>query len=163
MPVTVTIAPGVDLTLEDTAAARIREQIDVALGAGDVAGVLADNHPLWDRHSGGDRHAAPEWTGRDANLADAFYAEVRGKAKVFLDLLLDHPGRQLSADDLIAAAPDVFTSAFSVAGAVNGLRLAQEASGRRYPFYWWEGTPSRYAVKPSVAALFNQVRAKAGR
>src|SRR5262249_39497928 len=41
------------------------------------------------------------------------------------------------------------------------MRMAQTASGRRYPFYWWSsrnGSPTTYAMKPSVAALFRQAR-----
>ena len=41
----------------------------------------------------------------------------------------------------------------------NGLYRSHQASGRRYPFYWWEGRPTRYAMKPSVAVLFRQARA----
>lgn len=88
---------------------------------------------------------------------------IQDKGKVFFDLVLDHPGQQLSVEDLVELSGGELKNSFSIAGAINGLRLPHEASDRRYPFYWWEGTPStKYAVKPSVAALFNAVRARNG-
>ena len=165
MPVNVNLAHGVDLVLAETGVARLLEQLNQAVATsapGPLGVVLDDDHPLWDRHSGGSGHEGPEWGTDDDNDAEAFYARLGGKAKVFFDLLLDQPGRQLTVDELIALSNGVFTSSFSIAGAINGLRLAYEASGRRYPFYWWEGNPTRYAVKPSVADLFNAARAKMG-
>jgi hypothetical protein len=157
--VTINLSPGVDLVLEDQQATRIKQQL-AHLGEPATRSVLDDEHPSWDRHSGGAGHDWPEWGTGDEALAEAFYGSLKGKAKLFLDLLLDSPGIQLDVDDLIAESRGTFSSSFSVAGAINGLRLPHGASGRRYPFYWWEGTPSRYAVKPSVAALFNGARAK---
>lgn len=127
--------------------------------------VLPDGHPLWEQHTGLDGHRDyPEW-GADSDLADAeaFYQPVRGKAKVFLDLLIDHPGRLLTVDDLChLAGGDVFSGPRSIAGAINGLYRSHQASGRRYPFYWWEGRPTRYAMKLSVAELFRRARANLG-
>lgn len=162
MPVTVTLGPGLDLTMEDVVAVRLLEQLRTVVNDDVAAGVvLDDDHPLWERHSGGAGHAGREWNAQDEALAEAFYARVSGKARLFLDLLLDRPGRQLTVDEIIATSGGAFTSSFSVAGAINGLRLPHEASERRYPFCWWEGSPSRYAVKGSVAALFNTARVKA--
>ena len=58
---------------------------------------------------------------------------------------------------MVAASPE-FSSINSVAGALNGMRIPRERAGRRYPFYWWAGTPSKYGMKSSVAALFAQAR-----
>lgn len=162
MSITLTPAPGVEITVETSVAVRLLEQLNAALADADTpsSAVLGDDHPLWDRRSGGAGHDEPEWTSTDETLAGAFYDSVGGKAKIFLDLLLDRPGRQLSVDDLIEASGGVFASSFSIAGAINGLRLPRAVSGRRYPFAWWEGTPSRYAVKPGVAQLFTAARAK---
>jgi hypothetical protein len=165
MTYTLTLSPGIDLVLEDIAAIRILEQLTEALGDPtrlSSSKVLDDTDGRWEAHSGGAGHDGPEWTERDLAEAEAFYAKLRGKGKLFFDLLLDRPGQQLSVDDLIAASGGEFTSSFSVAGAINGLRLPRKASGRRYPFYWWEGTPTSYAVKVSVAAVFNAARTKAG-
>jgi hypothetical protein len=151
MTITLTIGPGLQLSLEPAIAERLHKDLGAALAGVDAAGSLPDEHPLWKRHSGGDGHKGPEWSVDDLELAEAFYAKVKGKAKV---------GRQVSTDDILAVAPETFSSSFSIAGAINGLRLPHKASSRRYPFYWWEGNPTRYAVKPTVAALFNQARAR---
>ena len=162
MTITLTPAPGIEITVEKAVAARLLEQLNAAFAGDETpsSAVLPDNHPLWDRRSGGAGHDGPEWADGDGDLAEAFYDGLGGKAKVFFDLLLDRPGRQLSVDDLIEASSGVFTSSFSIAGAINGLRLPRAVAERRYPFAWWEGTPTRYAVKPSVAQLFNAARAK---
>lgn len=119
---------------------------------------LADDDPRWDRHSGGAGHSGREWSAGDLAPAVEFYAYLRKKAKVFLDLLIDHPGIALDVDDLCRLAPGTFTGSSSVAGAINGLRKPKEASERRYPFVWWEGSPTEYAMKPAVAGLFRMAR-----
>lgn len=165
MSITLTIAPGVQLTVDPSTATRLQQDLAALLGEVSPAtgGVLPDDHPRWDAHSGGSGHDGTEWGPEDAALAEAFYAAVRGKAKIFFDTLLDRPGHELTVDDIVEVSGGQLTSAFSVAGAINGLRLPHKGSGRRYPFSWWAGTPTSYAVKPSVAALFNAARAKAGR
>ncbi len=121
--------------------------------------VLDDEHVMWSQHTGLDGHRVePEWTASDFKQAQAFYAGVGGKAKVFLDLLIDNPGRVLSVDELCVLSRGVFTGSNSVAGAVSGLYRPHQSSGRRYPFYWWSGNPTRYAMKSSVAILFHQAR-----
>jgi hypothetical protein len=163
--ISVAVTPEVTLDLENRVALRLYRRLADLLGDNAThdggTDVLAGGHPAWDRHSGGAGHDGTEWTAPDRELAEAFYLALRGKAKVFFDLLLDRPGQQLSVDDLVAASGGAFTSSFSIAGAINGLRKPHQASGRRYPFYWWEGTPTRYAVKPEVAALFSAARSKA--
>lgn len=161
--ITLALSPGVTLVLDHAVAVQAHDRLTAALQDPERSDplVLADDHPSWSRHSGGTGHDGREWLPKDSADAEAFYAQLRGKAKLFFDSLLDRPGRQLSVDDLVAVTDGELKNQFSVAGAINGLRLAYEASGRRYPFYWWEGTPARYAVKPSVAALFNAARAKA--
>jgi hypothetical protein len=123
---------------------------------------LDDGHPLWHEHSGGSGHEGPQWTLADLAKAEAFYASLQGKAKAFMDLLIDRPGQVLDVDQIVGILPNVFHGSRSVAGALSGLHLAKEASGRRYPFYWWQGNPSRYAMKPSVAEVFRQARWKLG-
>ena len=161
MSIELILASDLSLTVDEATAFRLLEQLTRSLEGVEglrTARILDDDDPRWVRHSGGAGHADQEWGPTDNRLAAAFYIQLRGKAKVFLDLLLDHPGRELTVDELIAASGGQFTSSNSIAGAINGLRLRKQESDRRYPFYWWEGTPSRYAVKISVARLFNEAR-----
>lgn len=121
--------------------------------------VLHDEHPRWAEHTGLDEHGVkPEWSASDLKQAQAFYERVAGKAKIFLDLLIDHPGRVLTVDELCAISGGVFSGSHSVAGAVSGLYRSHQSTGCRYPFYWWSGDPTCYAMKPSVATLFHQAR-----
>lgn len=130
----------------------------------DGALVLPDDHLLWEHHSGlGGHRDHPEWDPEsDLATAQAFYRlikdKAKAKAKAFLDLLIDHPGQQLSVEDMCRLTGGVFSGARSIAGSISGLHRSYQASGRRYPFYWWEGQPTCYAMKPSVAKLFLQAR-----
>jgi hypothetical protein len=167
----ITLPPAVTIQLTPPAAEDLLRQLRAALPSGNAAPVQAtrgatqildDDHPLWDRHSGGSGHQGPEWTLADLTEAEAFYATVKGKAKPLFDLMIDRPGQPLDVEEIVEVLPDLFQNSRSIAGALNGLRLPKEASGRRYPFYWWEGNPSRYAMKPSVAEVFRQARRKLG-
>jgi hypothetical protein len=170
-PVLLALSPSVTVQLTPSAAADLLQQLQAALTDREAAPadmsrptiqVLDDDHPLWDRHSGGSGHEGTEWTLDDHAEAEAFYASVKGKAKDFIDTLIDRPGQPLDVDEIVEIRPNVFKGSRSIAGALNGLRMAKEASGRRYPFYWWEGNPSRYAMKPSVAEVFRRARRKLG-
>lgn len=120
----------------------------------------SDEHPVWDHSDGPEGQNGPEWDlCTDITNAEAFYQHVSGKAKVFLNLLIDNPGRHLDVDKLCELAAGTFGGSRSIAGALHGLYRAQRASGHRYPFYWWAGNPSRYAMKKSVAELFRIARA----
>jgi hypothetical protein len=167
---TLTLAPGVTLNIDETVAQSLRDQLDSDAaearqtspegGQDDrrTVQILDDNHLYWDRHTGLEGHRGDEWETGDSNQAEAFYASIRGKAKVFTDLLIDNPGQLLTVDDICRLRPDDFTGSHSIAGALNGLRNAHLSSGRRYPFYWWAGNPTRYAMKPLVATLFSRAR-----
>jgi Family of unknown function (DUF6416) len=170
-PIVITLSPAVAVQLTPPAAADLLRQLQAALPGGHAAPIdtargttqiLDDDHPLWERHSGGSGHQGPEWTLADLAEAEAFYASVQGKAKPLFDLLIDRPGQPLDVEEIVELLPDLFQGSRSIAGALNGLRLAKEASGRRYPFYWWAGNPTRYAMKPSVAEVFRQARRKLG-
>jgi hypothetical protein len=170
-PILLALSPSITVQLTPSAAVDLLQQLQAALEEGvaapaDKSGrmiqALDDDHPLWNRHSGGSGHEGIEWTLDDVTEAEAFYASVKGKAKDFMDVLIDRPGQPLDVDEIVKICPKVFQGSRSIAGALNGLRLAKEASGRRYPFYWWEGNPSRYAMKPSVAEVFRQARRNLG-
>lgn len=131
---------------------------------GGVGELFGDDHQVWASHSGGaGHHSEPEWDAGDAERAETYYAQVRGKAKIFLDLLIDHPGRRLSTDQIRRLTPNVFDSDYAIAGSIKGLANATSASGRRYPFYWWKDRPTSYAMKPGVAAVFAAARERIGR
>jgi uncharacterized protein DUF6416 len=165
--ITVTVAQGVELHMEDDVAESLLAQLKSTLGGDTPGGMLVsrdpeavtirDDHPLWEQHSGLQGHRGREWDQSDTAEAEAFYLATGGKAKIFLDLLIDHPGELLDVERICALRPDTFSGSRSIAGALNGLYRAHQASGRRYPFYWWAGSPSRYAMKPSVARLFGRV------
>lgn len=123
--------------------------------------ILSDNDPRWIQHNGRENHREPpEWNPRtDLAAAQAFYCSVSGRAQVFLDLLIDHPGMVLSVEDFAElAGRDVFPSPRALAGVLQGLAKPQQRSNRRYPFYWWRGHPTCYAMKPTVAELFQRAR-----
>jgi hypothetical protein len=129
---------------------------------------LDDDDPFWDKHTGRSGHTAdPEWAADDTALAEAFYPLVQGNTKVFLDLLIDRPGELIESTwialQMIASdhGPTGRAGPQVVANSIRGMSLARDASGRRYPFKWWRGkngSPTRYAMKPTVAELFHQAR-----
>jgi hypothetical protein len=166
------VSETITLTLSRSAAIEIHRLLDQALRVGDnqedasaTTGMfLPDDHPLWTRHSGFIGHSGdPDWdSSADLQRAMTFYRPIAGKAKVLLDLLIDHGGYQLDVDQIIELTGNTFSGSRSIAGSINGMRLAQEVCGRRYPFYWWEGEPAQYAMKPSVADLFRRARTEIG-
>jgi len=132
-----------------------------------MAVMLDDDVPFWEQHSGGKGHRdAPEWSQGDRARAEAFYAALRGDARMILDLMIDHPGQLLDADwiaDRIRPSGSDGDSArrHMVSGSLGALSGPREESQRRYPFYWWygrDGSPTRYAMKPTVAGLFRAAR-----
>lgn len=63
---------------------------------------MLDADPLWYQHSGGDMRQGTEWGPSDRARAEAFYASLRGYTKLFFDLLMDHPGERIDADQITA-------------------------------------------------------------
>jgi hypothetical protein len=170
MTLTLHLANNLDLVVDDTTAESLAEQLHAAgFTSGDPERrtspeQFGDTHQIWSSHSGGIGHyEQPEWDENDSALAEAYYAQIRGKAKTFLDLLIDHPGRRLSTEQIRRLAPDVFETDHAIAGSIKGLAKPTFASGRRYPFYWWKTRPTSYAMKPGVAAVFTAARDRIGR
>lgn len=65
---------GVGLLLTRADAASVAAQLAGAGIAAEAAGpgqplVIGDDHPMWSLHSGGDRHAGPDWDDGDERLA----------------------------------------------------------------------------------------------
>lgn len=124
-----------------------------------AAGPWRDDNPRWQQHTGGSGHEGAEWDPNDDLIrAQAFYSSVKGRARVILDLLIDHPGRPLSVTDIRAMTGEFFADSSAVAGSLAALSQPRQASERRYPFYWWRGQPTQYAMKPGVAELFRRAR-----
>ena len=137
----------------------------------EIMRTLRDDDPLWEVHSGGDGHRGLEWGPGDSRRAAEFYRSLVGNARLIFDLLMDHPGQQVDSDWLAAQilGPARGGAGESARQVVAGsLRVTGElaaASGRRLPFYWWQGrdgSASWYAMKPMVAALFREARQQSG-
>lgn len=129
--------------------------------------VLKDDDLLWEQHSGGDGHRGPEWGPGDIRRAAEFYRSLAGGARLIIDLLMDHPGQQVDSDRLAAQIHRPTRGGAGrptrqlVAGSLSATGELAAASDRRLPFYWWEGregSASWYAMKPMVAALFQEAR-----
>lgn len=173
MAMTLRISDQVEVRVDDDTARSLARQLHAAGFTADLTGPTGtgasgpeffdDHHAIWSRHTGGSGHyGKPEWQPDDDETAEAYYAAVHGKARTFLDLLIDRPGQRLSTDDIRRLAPGVFGNDHSIAGSVKGLSRSQRASTRRYPFYWWQEHPTRYAMKPGVAAVFERARRRIG-
>ncbi len=162
-PIRLPLASDVVLYVSQEVAERITQQLGASTRdvAGQTGRSFPDDHSIWTKHSGGDPHRGlPEWELGDEDRAETYYGLLTSKPKAhaLLDLLIDRPGHLLTTDEIQAALPDVFQNSRSIAGSINGMTVLTEHSGRRYPFYWWEGSPSRYGMKPSVAELFRRAR-----
>jgi hypothetical protein len=75
----------------------------------------------------------------------------------FFEMLLSEPGRLFTSEEIVATHSEVFSSVRAVAGCLAGFVKPTEELGRPFPFFWWEGlhgAPSRYAIRPSIAAVF---------
>lgn len=162
MAVRLDFGSGVTLELDHRTARRVLDQLTGQLETTrpEDPTRLPEDHPIWSRSSGGAGHHGNPWNEDDEALAEVFYRSVSGKGRLFFDILLDRPGQLITSDEIVAASGGALTSSRSVAGAIKGLYVAHKESDRIYPFTWWEGQPTRYAVRPSVAALFNKAREK---
>lgn len=131
--------------------------------------MLDDGHPAWEKHSGKDWHRGPEWQPGDTSLAEAFYSSVPPSTQLFLDVLMDRPGEQASADELAQCLrprkPGETATGHrrAVAATIRPMEGPAAELGRRFPFYWWKGaggSPAGYAMKPFEAQLFRDARHK---
>jgi hypothetical protein len=105
--------------------------------------MIGDDDPLWEQHSGLDLHRGTEWAQGDENFARQVCESASPNAWRILDLLIDHPGEQLSADDV---APS----------------LAMDLPARRRPTPWSCGKPGRYSHGPAGIARASGVLLVAG-
>ena len=169
MPISLVLTQAVTITVDETTAASLATQLAAAGFAPTTSPpttptfVLAEDDPRWTSHSGGSAHEAPEWTESDLERAAVFYGSLPTRARIFLNLLVDHPGEQLTSKQICALSNGVFTTDHQIAGSIKGLWKPAALAERRYPFTWWQDRPTRYAVRPSVAALFAEARSRVGR
>jgi Family of unknown function (DUF6416)/Domain of unknown function (DUF3883) len=127
---------------------------------------LDDDDPLWKQHSGRQMHRGAEWGNGDRALAEEFYTALPTNTKFVFDLLMDHPGDRLTSDWIAAQMSRRRPSGArpagrrSVSSSLSPVARPHAKSGRRLPFYWWQGNgeASLYAMKPSVAKLFREAR-----
>ena len=162
------LAPGATLVLDGAAIARIRAELTAMQSkAAETPApgppLLLDEHPMWEHHSGGkNHHGRAQWREGDSAYAAALLMDLSGKARVFFELLLDRPGQLLDTHQLLRLAPGTFGSAKAIAGCLNGFVNPCRRFDRRFPFYWWDrfDGPTRYAVRPSVARVFNAARSR---
>jgi uncharacterized protein DUF6416 len=111
---------------------------------------------MWSLHSGGDRHTGPDWGDGDGRLAQT-QDRLPPLTAVFHEILVNHPGRVLSVEDLAELSGSQLSNSRVIAGALSGYVNWCERLDRRFPFYWWEGRngeSARYAMQPRVARLF---------
>jgi hypothetical protein len=169
MPIDITLAADVTLTVSDTVADQIRAQLEGTSRAPqpvDPSGVtLGPDDLMWRYASGGDRHAKQEFGPGAEGEARRTRRELSPKAKLIFEELLTHPGHLFTTGHFIKKFPDDFKSPSAVAGAMNGFTRHCERADRSFPFYWWEGrdgkdsVPTRYAIHPDVAQVFLRVGA----
>jgi hypothetical protein len=161
------LGSSVQLLVSEPLARSLADQLQAALGptpratrmAERLGTFLPDDDPHWLSHSGLEGHRDfPEWTNDDVKLARAYYDSLSGKARVFFDVLIDHPGQRVSADQFVAFAPETFATRRSVASALTGLHGLTRKFNHRFPFEWWRGNPTDYAMKSLVAELFRRAR-----
>ncbi|MFZ4433311.1 MAG: DUF6416 domain-containing protein [Microthrixaceae bacterium] len=169
MPISLVLSETVTITVDQTTATSLASQLASAGYAPQsppptaAAFVLTEDDPRWSNHSGGAAHEVQDWSDGDLDAAVAFYRALPTKARVFVDLLIDHPGEQLTSKQMCALSNGVFDNDHQLAGSIKGLWKPAEAAQRRYPFTWWQDRPTRYAMRPSVAALFAEARARSAR
>lgn len=125
--------------------------------------VLPEDHPMWDHASGGNRNRPDkQWSADDLVQAALTLQGIAGKkAGAFFDLLLAAPGRLFTAEEIVQQCNTAFRSPHAIAGSLNGFRKHVERANKVYPFYWWEAesaSMTRYAVRPSVAAIFSSAQ-----
>jgi len=150
----VTVAAGVAELIRDD----LDKQLSRPVPPSD-SDALDDDHPLWEEYSGGDRHRGPQWGPSDLERARRLLRELSPGALRFFEVLLERPGRRIPSTEIAERAG--FGSAYAVAGALKGFAGPCERAERVFPFFWWGSseTPTRYAVKPSVAGVFHAARA----
>lgn len=135
--------------LEDCIADAQVDDVDDESAAVDDA--MSDSDPRWSKHSGGRAHAGPDFGPGDEEIARTLLAALSPRARTAFDYLLARPGIEVGADELAGVIG--VRGAAGVAAALASFNACRQL-GRSFPFRWWKGNPSTYAVKRSVADVF---------
>lgn len=103
-----------------------------------------------------------DWTDsqEDVALAGVVWGKLSPRAKAVFSLLMDHPGRQVSGEDL-ASACDIPNGKYGVAGVLAWPGRHCAAVNRNLPSRWKGGSDDSggiYWVEREVADLFGKVR-----
>jgi hypothetical protein len=103
-----------------------------------------------------------DWTDspEDLALARVVWEKLSPRANAIFSLLMDHPARKVSAEDL-ASACDIPHGKYGVAGALAWPGRHCAAVNRNLPLRWKEGSDDSggiYWVEREVADLFRKVR-----
>ncbi len=124
--------------------------------------VLDANSDVWAAHAGRDRYDRPSWETSDFSLAVEAADMFSPKATELHQELVERAAELVAAEELAEVVG--VSSAYGVAGVLNGFVKACEAVDRAFPLYWFERTDGAalYAVHPTVAALFRDVYAHRG-
>jgi hypothetical protein len=110
-----------------------------------------------------------EWGPNDRARAEELYESLHGYTKLFFDMLLDHPGKRIDADQIVASFAQHIPKGYdapnrlSLAGSLTPIRQRCKDSGRPLPYERWtapNGAASVYALKPTVVRLFRDARMK---
>lgn len=124
--------------------------------------VLDANSDVWAAHAGRDRYERPLWEDSDFSLAVEAADMFSPKATELHQELVERAAELVAAEELADVVG--VSSAYGVAGVLNGFVKACETVDRAFPLYWFERTDGAalYAVHPTQAALFREVYAHRG-
>ncbi|XRQ03869.1 DUF6416 domain-containing protein [Actinomadura welshii] len=122
---------------------------------------LSDDDPRWDQHSGGSGHVGREWAEGDEDSALTYWDALDDKSRTVLRYLFDHRGRQVRSSEIVknlGLDPEGTKNVPSVmSGSLRGVGNGNKATGRRYPFRWWERDGGAdYGVRTSTANIFER-------
>jgi hypothetical protein len=82
------------------------------------------------------------------------WAKFSPAAKRAFKVLMDEPGRHVSAEELAAKAG--LRDTFTVAGTFAWPGRYCAAAGRKFPIAWSRENGSEYWIEPEIAQLFGQ-------
>jgi hypothetical protein len=121
---------------------------------------LADDDSEWEQHSGGSGHRDPEWVCGDEDRALRYWEALDEKGRDILRYLIRHRAREIHHTEFVQELrldPERTKNPANVmAGSLHSMGGGNKASGRRYPFSWWDKENGTcYAMKGGTAGIFD--------